>query len=71
MKKILWHPIDKLELRAWVEVGPRGHEIGIHESDMDAVQAWCDETNCGKRMSFDTFRFKNAKHKTMFLLRWA
>jgi hypothetical protein len=38
---------------------------------MDEVQEWTKQTNCGLRMSFDMFKFKNKKHMTMFLLRWA
>ena len=34
------------------------------------MQRWCQLNRGGKRMSFDVFRFKNAKQRTMFMLRW-
>jgi hypothetical protein len=42
----------------------------FNEQTLDPIQAWCEETNCGVRISFDMFRFKNQAQKTMFLLRW-
>jgi hypothetical protein len=42
----------------------------LNEQTMDPIQAWCEQTNCGVRISFDMFRFKNQAQKTMFLLRW-
>jgi hypothetical protein len=42
----------------------------LNEQTMDPIQTWCEETNCGVRISFDMFRFKNQAQKTMFLLRW-
>jgi hypothetical protein len=42
----------------------------LQESDMDPIQAWCEEHKCGIRTSFDTFKFKDKKHLTMFILRW-
>jgi len=43
---------------------------GLNESDIDPIQEWCEEHKCGRRISFDTFQFKNKKELTMFLLRW-
>lgn len=43
---------------------------GLSERDIDPIQKWCQEHNCGIRTSFDTFKFKNKKEITMFLLRW-
>lgn len=37
---------------------------------MDKIQQWCDETECGKRMSYDIIRFKNEEEYMMFMLRW-
>ena len=42
----------------------------FNEQTMDPIQEWCRQTNCGVRISFDMFRFKNQAQKTMFLLRW-
>lgn len=71
-KKIRWIPTARrLTLAARVEVQPRGFETGISEGDMDPVQAWCKANNCGVRISFDTFRFRNQREITLFLLRWS
>jgi hypothetical protein len=43
---------------------------GLTEQDMDPIQEWCTECKCGIRTSFDTFKFKNSKQITMFLLKW-
>ncbi len=70
-KKIKWIQAEgRLRLAARVEIRPRGWEVGISEADMDPIQAWCEQTGCGRRTSFDTFQFKSKKQMTMFLLRW-
>lgn len=43
----------------------------LTEQDIDTIQAWCENHNCGHRTSFDTFRFKNEQELSMFLMRWA
>jgi hypothetical protein len=50
--------------------GVNEFSTGLSEGDMDPIQQWCEEHHCGRRTSFDTFRFKNKKQITMFLLRW-
>ena len=65
--------------RKGLELVALGHEwnpsnpglAGLREEDMDPVQHWCWETDIGKRMSFDTFKFRNQEEMTAFLLRWA
>ncbi len=51
------------------------HEVrwssGLKESDIDPIQEWCNEANCGKRVSFNTFKFRNEEEITMFLMRWS
>ena len=42
----------------------------LTENDMDPIQDWCRDHNCGVRTSFDTFKFKNKKEMVLFLLRW-
>ena len=80
MSKFIWLR-DRKDLRAVYKVaaaniidysnpGLRDSQI-ITDQDMAAVQDWCRETECGRRMSFDTFRFKRKEEITMFLLRWA
>ena len=70
--KIKWQRLPGLKLQAYTDdVGPRGFERGLNESDMDPVQAWCEECRCGTRMSFNVWQFKNEKQITMFLIRWS
>ena len=71
-KKIVWISAEgPYVLSARTQIMPRGWEFGVTDGDMEQVQEWCEEHNCGKRTSFDTFRFRNRKEITMFLLRWA
>ena len=70
--KIKWQRLPGLKLQAYTdEVGPRGFERGLREDDMDPVQVWTEECRCGTRMSFNVWKFKNEKHITMFLMKWA
>lgn len=68
--KIRWEQKGK-ELIARLPVAPRGFETFLREEDFIPIQEWCFEHNCGKRTSFDTFRFKNSADITAFLLRWS
>jgi hypothetical protein len=69
---IKWQRLPGLKLQAYTDdVAPRGFERGLNETDMDPVQAWTEECNCGTRMSFNVWKFKNEKQITMFLIRWA
>jgi len=72
MKKFIWvETAQRNCLSARVSVQPRGYETGLSDGDLDPVQQWCEENNCGRRTSFDTFKFKNKQEMTVFLLRWA
>ena len=71
-KQIKWvTAARKFSLAARVEIMPRGFELGLNEQDMDPIQQWCQEHSCGRRVSFDTFQFKNQAQITMFLLKWS
>jgi hypothetical protein len=37
---------------------------------LDQVGQWCYENHCGRRTSYDTFKFRNEKDMTAFLLKW-
>jgi hypothetical protein len=74
--KIKWITAEgRFRLAARRQLTPPGWDqgwtLGITEADMDPVQAWCREHDCGRRMSFDTFQFRNRREITLFLLRWA
>ena len=70
--KIKWQRLPGLKLQAYVdEIQPRGFERGLRETDMDPIAAWTDKCRCGTRMSFNVWKFKNEKHITMFLMKWA
>jgi hypothetical protein len=68
--KIQWEILSNNRVRA-SGISSKTHFDILQESDMDPVQAWCEEHHCGIRTSFDTFKFRNKKQITMFLLRWA
>jgi len=69
-KHIQWQRLYKNKLRALGVMRAEWGE-GLNELDMEPIQAWCEKNNCGTRMSFDTFRFRNDDEITMFLLRWS
>lgn len=70
--RIVWINKDPLQLVATTANEAKNFYINfLTEEDMVAIQEWCVEHNCGKRTSFDTFKFKNKKQITMFLLRWS
>ena len=70
--KIKWQHLPGLKLQAYVDdIQPRGFERGLREDDMDPIQAWSVECNCGVRTSFNVWKFENEKQITMFLIRWS
>jgi len=67
---IKWQPVGDLELIAvQVEVGNQ-HARGLEEEDLNPIQEWCNNTGCGKRTSFDVWRFEKESELAMFRLRW-
>jgi hypothetical protein len=69
---IRWQQLPGLKLQAYADdIELRGLFIGLNENDMNPVQVWAAECNCGTRMSFDVWKFANEKQITMFLIRWA
>lgn len=67
---IKWQPVDDLELIAvQVEIGNQ-HARGLEEEDFVSIQEWCNKTGCGKRTSFDVWRFDTEAELAMFRLRW-
>ena len=45
-------------------------QTGLKSDMLDPVQQWCEETGCGRRVSFDMFKFRNDEEVTAFLLKW-
>lgn len=75
MKKIFWvETARRFALSGRLHVqsydGENDFVTGLSERDMDPIQEWCQKHDCGVRISFDTFKFRNKKEITMFLLRW-
>jgi hypothetical protein len=76
MKKIFWiETAQRFALSGRVQVnsydGANNFVTGLSDGDVDPIQKWCEKHDCGVRTSFDTFKFRNKKEITMFLLRWA
>lgn len=73
--KISWreHETKKLHLVAHVPENDDhvDYVVFFTEDDLRPIWEWCAINNCGKRVSFDMFQFKNKKQITMFLLRWS
>lgn len=75
LKQIFWiNTAKRFELAGRVKVSSSDEKTmfvtGLSEQDMDPIQEWCQQHNCGVRKSFDTFRFRNNKEITFFLLKW-
>lgn len=71
-KKIFWLVDRKSRVAsARTRIMPRGLEVGVTDRDMQIVHEWCLDHDCGKRVSFDTFRFHSNAELAMFLLRWS
>jgi len=68
---IKWQPVgDELTLVAiQVEIGNL-HARGLEESDLGPIQEWSAKTGCGKRTSFDVWKFRDEQEMMMFRLRW-
>lgn len=43
---------------------------GMTESHLVPVHKWCEENDCGVRVSFDMFTFRNQAEMSAFLLKW-
>ena len=70
--KIKWQRLPGLKLQAYVdEIQPHGFFHGLREDDMEPIQAWSEECNCGVRTSFNVWKFSSEKQITMFLMRWS
>jgi hypothetical protein len=41
------------------------------EQQMVEIQVWCEEHQCGVRMSFDRIVFKTEAELDMFMLKWS
>ena len=50
---------------------PSWHATCPSESDMVEIAEWCNQNQCGRRISYDPFQFKHKKQMSAFLLRWS
>lgn len=67
---IKWQPVGDLELIAvQVEIGNQ-HARGLEDADLEPIQEWSKQTGCGKRTSFDVWRFNTEAELAMFRLKW-
>ena len=71
--KLAWrkHRLRRCVLQAFLEyehgaVTP----TGLREEHLDPIQTWCVENQCGVRISFDMFKFRNKQEILAFLLKW-
>lgn len=72
-KKIVWvqgrRSYLTLIARVYYEHGALT-ATGLANFDMDPIQAWCEQNECGIRISFEEFKFRNQKELSLFLLKW-
>ena len=69
-------PVHLVEDRPghWIKFGSWSDEQSwdiVSEEDMVMVANWCAEHGCGKRMSYDMFKFRTEKELQFFMLKWA
>ncbi len=43
----------------------------LKEEAADEIQAWCKKYECGQRIAYSIFKFKNEGEVAFFLLKWA
>ena len=75
MAKLHWSPWPRPERGYWLRVEMLYEHgaltaTGLREDMLIPIQKWSEENNCGRRMSFDLWQFRNEKEVTMFLLKW-
>ena len=59
----LWsHEYDQNELFA--------PKHSLTEEELEAIMQWSMEHNCGVRMSWDMWKFRNQAELTAFVLKW-
>lgn len=44
---------------------------GLRSDHLDPIQEWCVANKCGRRLSFEMFKFRSEKEIAMFLLKWS
>jgi len=72
--KIVWERVFEtypliLYARIAYDHGPIT-QTGLRDHDLEPIQEWCVSNRCGRRTSFEQFRFRNEAEVTMFLLKW-
>ena len=71
--KIVWQRDTPTALTLYARIsydhGPIT-QTGLRESDLEPIQEWCVHNRCGRRISFEQFKFRNEAEVTMFLLKW-
>ncbi len=71
--KLVWREFNHRPLVLYANMHHDNDAItptGLREEMLVPVQQWCEETGCGRRISFDMFQFKNRADISAFLLKW-
>ena len=53
------------------DIRPFQDLVTVTEYEMAEVGRWCAQHDCGVRMAFNQFRFRDDAEYSMFLLRWS
>jgi hypothetical protein len=72
--KLSWSPANKRTPRGkWLRFRVPDEHMSVKELEdqIEAMVKWCEENDCGRRMSYDMWKFKTKAEMTLFLLRWS
>jgi hypothetical protein len=71
--KLVWVKDERNPLILWARMQYDHGAVtttGMRSEHLDPVQDWCMHNRCGRRTSFEMFKFRNKEEVTMFLLKW-
>jgi hypothetical protein len=67
-KKLEFVTLGVSEISVFAVAGDRAVRMSTM---LDELEIWCKENDCGVRLSFNAFRFRDDKERMLFLLRWS
>jgi hypothetical protein len=71
MAKHILHPLEKRRGIRVTVPSPTWPVEAPPATLVEAMQSWCEETQCGRRTAYDIFEFKTEAERTMFTLKWS
>lgn len=70
--KLIWRKVEG-RTGLWLagSVPDQHFSVSELESLLADIVQWCETTKCGRRMSYEMWKFKTEAEQTAFLLRWS